>query len=374
MTRQRLAIFNSAPPAQVLGAGGSWYRVSNAANLAAGEPLQVDLMDEIGGWGVQASDFLRDLRAADDGQRPVVVNIASIGGDVWQGIAISNALRRMGDRVTACITSVAASIASVVAVGAHRVVMPENAMMMIHNPWAVVAGEADELREAADLLDKVKAALVATYRAKAPALSEDELAKMLSAETWLTAAEAHAMGLVDEVQPLLPIKASARLYAQCGRFKAAPAALLAALQPAADPAPASVVDPVEDPAPAAADPIALARLAASLCADKQLPVQAVSTVLAAGVASEADIRAGVERAVTIRDLCVTAKLPELALSLLASGLDVEAARARLFDKIVTNAGADLDNTPPDSPVRAPCWFACCRCLPKTPRCCGQPLR
>lgn len=351
MTRQRVAIFNSAPPAQVLGAGGSWYRVSNAANLAAGEPLQVDLMDEIGGWGVQASDFLRDLRAADDGQRPVVVNIASIGGDVWQGIAISNALRRMGDRVTACITSVAASIASVVAVGAHRVVMPENAMMMIHNPWAVVAGEADELREAADLLDKVKAALVATYRAKAPALSEDELAKMLSAETWLTAAEAHAMGLVDEVQPLLPIKASARLYAQCGRFKAAPAALLAALQPAADPAPA--VDPVADPAPAAADPIALARLAASLCADKQLPVQAVSTVLATGVKSEADIRAGVERAVTIRDLCVTAKLPELALSLLASGLDVEAARARLFDKIVTNAGADLDNTPPAASTSAP---------------------
>lgn len=352
MTRQRVAIFNSAPPAQVLGAGGSWYRVSNAANLAAGEPLQVDLMDEIGGWGVQASDFLRDLRAADDGQRPVVVNIASIGGDVWQGIAISNALRRMGDRVTACITSVAASIASVVAVGAHRVVMPENAMMMIHNPWAVVAGEADELREAADLLDKVKAALVATYRAKAPALSEDELAKMLSAETWLTAAEAHAMGLVDEVQPLLPIKASARLYAQCGRFKAAPAALLAALQPAADPAPAPAVDPVEDPAPAA-DPIALARLAASLCADKQLPVQAVSTVLATGVKSEADIRAGVERAVTIRDLCVTAKLPELALSLLASGLDVEAARARLFDKIVTNAGVDLDNTPPAASTSAP---------------------
>lgn len=353
MTRQRVAIFNSAPPAQVLGAGGSWYRVSNAANLAAEEPLQVDLMDEIGGWGVQASDFLRDLRAADDGQRPVVVNIASTGGDVWQGIAISNALRRMGDRVTACITSVAASIASVVAVGTHRVVMPENAMMMIHNPWAYVAGEADELREAADLLDKVKAALIATYRAKAPALTEDELAKMLSAETWLTAAEAHALGLVDEVQPLLPIKASARLYAQCGRFKAAPAALLAALQPAADPAPAPAVDPVADPAPAAADPVALARLAASLCADKQLPVQAVSTVLAAGVKSEADIRAGVERAVTIRDLCVTAKLPELALSLLASGLDVEAARARLFDKMVANAGADLDNTPPAASTSAP---------------------
>lgn len=344
MTRQRLAVFNSAPRTPEPSTSGSWYRVSNAASLAANAPLQVDLMDEIGGWGVQASDFLRDLRAADDGQRPVVVNIASTGGDVWQGIAISNALRRMGNRVTACITSVAASIASVVAVGAHRVVMPENAMMMIHNPWAYVAGEADELREAADLLDKVKTTLIATYRAKAPALTEENLARMLSAETWLTAAEAHALGLVDEVQPLLPIKASARLYAQCGRFKAAPVALLAALQPAADPAPAA--GPVADPAPAAADPMVLARLAASLCADKQLPVQAVSTVLAAGAASEADIRAGVERAVTIRDLCITAKLPELALSLLASGLDVDAARARLFDKIVAHAGADLDNTPP----------------------------
>lgn len=351
MKRQRIKIYNGPPAVPDASAGGSWYRINNAANLAAGEALQIDLMDEIGGWGIQASDFMRDLRAADDGQRQIVVNIASLGGDVWQGIAISNALRRLGARCTARIESIAASIASIIAVGAHRVEMPENAMMMIHNPWTWAAGEADDLREAADLLDKVKAALIATYRAKAPDLSAEELDKMLSAETWLTAAEAKAMGLVDEVLPLAPIKASARLHEQVRRFRNAPPSLLQALAPPADdPPPAN--DPPENPPPAdppapPVDPVAMAKLAASLCAEKQLPMQAMATVLAvSGLKGETEIKAAIEQAVTIRDLCKTAKLPELAGSLLASGLDVEAARARLFDKLVAAAGEDLDSTPP----------------------------
>lgn len=342
MTRKR-PVFNSPPAAPQ---SGSWYRIGNAANLAANEPLPIDLMDEIGGWGIMASDFIRELRAADDGQRPVHVHIASLGGDVWQGIAISNALRNLGERCTVRIESIAASIASVIAVGAHRVEMPENAMMMIHNPWTWAAGDAAELRDAADLLDKVKGTLIACYQAKAPGLSDGELTELLDKETWLTAAEAKAMGLVDEVLPLRPIQANAAMSERMRRFRNAPASLLAELDPPAPPPPAP--PPVgEPPQPDPAAALALAQLAASLCAEHQLPLQAMATVLASSsLRDDASVRAAVNNAIQIRDLCVVAKLPELTGSLLASGLDVESARARLFDKMVAAAGDDLDNTPP----------------------------
>ncbi|RKQ61380.1 ATP-dependent protease ClpP protease subunit [Vogesella indigofera] len=339
-------IFNG--PAPEPAASGNWYRISNAANLAADQSLEVELYDDIGVWGIRAADFIRDLKAADDGQRPIVIAISSLGGDVFDGLAIHNTLRRLGNRVTARIDSVAASIASIIAVGAHRVVMPANSMMMIHNPWTFAMGEAEDLRATADMMDKVRDNLVGCYRAKAPALSADELVKMLDDTTWLTAQEALALGLVDEVTDLVPLKASANLRAGLGRLKNAPPALLQALDepatPPADPAPA----PAPDPAPlAAADPVAMAKLAARLCNEASLPAVAVDSVITvSALASDSAIRSAVAQATEIRDLCKTAKLPDLANSLIASGLDVESARARLFDKMVAGAGEELDNLPP----------------------------
>ncbi len=341
-------IFNGPAPAPA--ASGSWYRISNAANLAADQALEVELYDDIGVWGIRAADFIRDLKAADDGQRPIVIAISSLGGDVFDGLAIHNTLRRLGNRVTARIDSVAASIASIIAVGAHRVVMPANSMMMIHNPWTFAMGEAEDLRATADMMDKVRGNLVGCYRAKAPALSADELVKMLDDTTWLTAQEALALGLVDEVTDLVPLKASANLRAGLGRLKNAPPALLQALDepatPPADPAPAPA--PAPDPAPpAAADPVAMAKLAARLCNEASLPAVAVDSVITvSALASDSAIRSAVAQATEIRDLCKTAKLPDLANSLIASGLDVESARARLFDKMVAGAGEELDNLPP----------------------------
>ncbi|MBI3143813.1 MAG: ATP-dependent Clp protease proteolytic subunit [Pseudogulbenkiania sp.] len=355
MNQRKPRIFNSAPPPEA--GADSWYRINNAAGDDASQPLEIELYDEIGGWGIRAVDFLRDLKAADDGQRDIIVAINSLGGDVFDGIAIHNTLRRLGNRVTVRIDSVAASIASVIAAGAHQVVMPENAMLMIHNPWTVTWGEADDLRATADMMDKVRANLIACYRAKAPALEEAELIKMLDDTTWLTAQEAVALGLADVIADTVPLKASAAMRAGLGRLKNAPPALLKALEqappknePPVDPPANPDPEPQNDPKP---DPVALARLATRLCNEAGLSAVAVDSVVAASsLGSEPAVRAGVERAVTIRDLCKTAKLPELADSLMASGLDVEAARSRLFDKLVANAGDELDNTPPE-PEAAP---------------------
>ncbi|MBW7566290.1 Clp protease ClpP [Chromobacterium subtsugae] len=340
MTRQARVVNMATPSAHPEGDG--WYRISNQA-AGAGQPLEVELYDQIGFWGIRAADLLRELKAADDGLRPIEVGINSIGGDVFDGLAIHNAFRRYGERVTVRIDGVAASIASVIAVGAHRVVMPANAMMMIHNPGIEYAsGEADDLRTLADMMDKAKASLIAAYRAKAPSLAEDELSRMMDATTWLTAQEALALGLVDEVTDSVKLTASAGQRASIGRMRNAPAALLAALQGETPPAPVVPADP-------AAGGVELVNLLARLCLEAKLPTEAVAAVASASrMANEAEIRRGVEQAVAVRNLCLTAKLPELANSLIASGVSEDAARARLFDKLVINAGEELDNVVPEA--------------------------
>ncbi|MCK6435979.1 head maturation protease, ClpP-related [Rivihabitans pingtungensis] len=319
----------------------SWYRIKAAAGDNGAKPIEIELYGEIGGWGIRAIDFLRELKALDDGTSPVHVGINSLGGDVFEGLAINNAFRRLGDRVTVRIDSVAASIASVIAVGAHQVVMPENAMMMIHNPWTDYAwGEADDLRKAADMLDKVRDNLVASYRAKAPQLDEAELIKMLDDTTWLTAQEAVALGLADIVATTVPLKASAAMRG-LSRLKNAPQTLIRALT--VPPPPQNT--PPEPPA-ASSDTVALAKLATRLCAEANFPALAECVVTRSALANEAAVREAVEQAIVVRDLCVTAKLPDLADGFIRAGLSADTARTRLFDKLVTAAAGDFDPTPP----------------------------
>ncbi len=124
------------------------------------------------------------------------VRINSEGGDMFAGIAIRNMLASHPGEVTCIVEGLAASSASIVAM-AGKTVMRSGAMMMIHNPWAIVAGDADDMRAAAGMLDKSKSALVSIYQDKT-GKSEAELKAMLSAETWMTAGEAVEAGFADE--------------------------------------------------------------------------------------------------------------------------------------------------------------------------------
>jgi ATP-dependent Clp protease protease subunit len=135
------------------------------------------------------------------------ISINSGGGDVFAGQAIHSILRRHKAHKTVYIDGLAASIASVVAMAGDRVVMPKNAMMMIHNPWTVAMGDARDFRKLADTLDQLREGLIAAYQHKAP-MDRSEMIRLLNAETWMTAEEAVQMGFADEIEQSKKVKAS----------------------------------------------------------------------------------------------------------------------------------------------------------------------
>lgn len=135
-------------------------------------------------------------------QRPNVsqinIYINSYGGSVFEGTAIYNQLKRHPAHKTVYVDGFACSIASVIAMAGDEVVMPRNALMMVHNMWMGIAGNSAELRKAADDLDKINEAGRAAYLEKAgDKLTPEMIAQLEDDETWLTADECIGYGLAD---------------------------------------------------------------------------------------------------------------------------------------------------------------------------------
>lgn len=127
------------------------------------------------------------------------IYINSYGGSVFEGTAIYNQLKRHSAKKVVHVDGFACSIASVIAMAGDEVIMPRNALMMIHNMWMGVYGNAAELRKAADDLDTINAAGRKAYLVKAgDKLTEEKLVEMMDAETWLTAEQCIAFGLADK--------------------------------------------------------------------------------------------------------------------------------------------------------------------------------
>jgi len=189
-------------PSPTTMSSGHWYTIRAARRGVA----EVTLYDEIGGWGVRAADFRADLRAIGDVSQ-INLHIHSPGGDVFDGMAIYNLLADHPARVNVRIDGLAASMASVIAMAGDTITIPENAMMMIHRPWGMQGGDADDMRQYADLLDKVEANLISAYTRKT-GLSDDEVRDLLAAETWLTGPEAVERGFADMIAEPLTAAAS----------------------------------------------------------------------------------------------------------------------------------------------------------------------
>lgn len=142
------------------------------------------------------ADNLNGMTAADI----VVLYINSMGGSVKEALGIYSVLQRCPAPVTAYIDGFACSAASVIAMAADKVIMPRNTAMMIHNASGGAWGTANDLRKAADDLDVINRAAIQSYTMHAgDKLPEDELQKMLDAETWLTAEDCVKWGLADEL-------------------------------------------------------------------------------------------------------------------------------------------------------------------------------
>jgi ATP-dependent protease ClpP protease subunit len=330
----------------------TWYAV-HASGESTERVIEVFVYGEIGAWGITANQFVQDLRAMDDGVSPVVAAFNSIGGDLFDGLAMHNALSRLGERCTGRIDALAASAASVAVCGAHRVVIAANAMLMIHNPYTYTGGSAEDFRRVADVLDQTLEAIIAAYKAKAPDIDDAELRRMVDAETWLTANEAVALGLADEVGDGVKVKACLGQGAVLQRFQNAPADLLAQLDepPEADPD----LEPVDPPpVPPVVDSAKLALMVTQRCTAAGISNLIEPLLKSTQLESEEIVLAGLARAKAINDLCVAARLPEFSAEYVAAGLDAPAVRARLFDKIVTSGkGFEIDNSLPLADDLAP---------------------
>lgn len=217
----------------------SWFR------MQAGHQSDADIYiyDEIGFWGVTAKQFISDLNALGDITH-INLHINSPGGDVFEGIAIFNALKTHGASITVYVDGVAASMASVIAMVGNPVIMPENTFMMIHKPFGFTGGDAEDMRTYADLLDKVEAVLLPAYAQKT-GKTTDEIAAMLADETWMSGAECLAHGFADQVTPA--VKAMACIQSKrTEEFKKMPESIRNMITPPRNSAPR-----VQDDEPAA---------------------------------------------------------------------------------------------------------------------------
>jgi len=197
------------------------------------------------GWEITPAAVAAAMKGLGKAE-PLTVRVNSFGGSAFDGIAIHNMLARHQGEKTVIVEGVAASAASLIAMAGDRIVMPENAMLMIHNAAGGVLGGAEDMRRYAGLLDSISAAYRATYAART-GRGEDEIKDLMDAETWMTAAQAVELGFATETAPPAEVRAVASALA--GEFRRMPEAARALLReiPAAS-RPAST-PPAVPPAP-----------------------------------------------------------------------------------------------------------------------------
>lgn len=328
----------------------AWFRFEDSAT----DPSTVDLhiIDFIAGWeddwlarnwgydlGVTARAFVEQLAALDEQVKTIRLHINSPGGDVQAAVNIANALRDQrakGRAVDTFVDGLAASAASIIAMAGGRVVMADNALMMIHNPWSYVAGNAAEMRQTADVLDTIRGQIVATYQWHSEQ-SADELAALMDAESWLNADEAIAAGLATEKTQGLQAAASIsavdldRLHVPV-KYRARVKALL---KPSTEPNPAE-----------AAHVLRICREAECLDLAEALVTERVTLEQAqARVTAERERRAAATaRETEIRAICAVEHQEDLADGYVRGQMTPADVRAHLVTIAAKLDGQEIDTT------------------------------
>lgn len=358
-----------------------WFEMRASAQQAA----EIAIYDDIGAYGVSARDFIAELRTLS---APVIhLSINSPGGSVFDALAMYNALRQHPADIMVDVLGVAASAASLVAMAGDKITMPDNAFMMVHNPWGATAGNAEELRGMADTLDKIGASLVSIYAART-GKPEDEIKALLDAETWLNAEEAVLHGFADELRPALKVAASFDMERLPENVRASIVQTTITTTtwtedeeyppPAADPAADPADDPADDPAEVsaraaqAATAQAAERALASVpmaAAAQPVPVvdfKAVESWLLAHAERNGIKLAGrfplvSETHAEIVAVCQAARVPELADRAIMAGVPLAALRHILMQyRAAQDAAIDLNHHIPaaaDGSLASQVWNA-----------------
>jgi len=183
-------------------------KIAWTINAKSETEAEVLLYDDIGKyWGKSAKDFVKEIKELGD-VTSITLRINSAGGSVFEAQAMYNYLRLHKAHKTVRIDGLAASAASVLAMVGDKIIMPSNALMMIHNPWTFAWGESTDMRKVAEVLDKVRDTLAAVYVART-GLEYEKIKAMMDEETWMSADEALSMGFCDETDEAIEIAACA---------------------------------------------------------------------------------------------------------------------------------------------------------------------
>lgn len=184
-----------------------WDAGVRAADEAASD-TSISIYDVIGedpwsGGGTTAKRIAAALRSI--GQKDVVVNINSPGGDLFEGIAIYNLLRAHEKKVTVRVMGIAASAASVIMMAGDEIQIARAGFVMIHNCWVLAVGNRHDMREIADWLEPFDGAMADVYSARSGRTAK-EIAKLMDEETWIGGKDAVDKGFADDFLPADQVK------------------------------------------------------------------------------------------------------------------------------------------------------------------------
>lgn len=329
-----------------------WYEIKAAANDSA----EIWIYEQIGedwwsGEGVTAKNFCKELAALK--VTAIDLHINSPGGSVFDGQAIYNALKRHPANVTVYIDGIAASIASVIALAGNSVVMAANALFMIHNPWGMSQGSADDMRKYADLLDKVRETIVSVYREKC-GLDDAAIIAAMDAETWMTAEEAQAFGFVDQIGDELKLAACFDLK-QLG-FRNVPQAATVKVEVEVDSSNTSLESDTEQPGcyctgctpemtcpdcPDQATCINPGKTSAAAAATTQAPAAEILEVVTMSTVPTAPANGAARNiqaeAAEIAALCNANKCPEKIADFISAGVTPDQAARQILDLLASGA-------------------------------------
>lgn len=178
-----------------------WYDFKNEASRGI---VDVYIFDEIGNFGVSAQSFIEEIKSHKGS--PMNIHVNCVGGDVFEGMAIYNVIKKRSAKTTVYIEGIAASMGSVIALAADRVIMAENSLFMIHNAWGGATGEARDMMKTAKLLEKISGEIADIYTKKT-GMPYDKVKDMMDEETWLSAEEAYDLGFVDSISDAIKVAA-----------------------------------------------------------------------------------------------------------------------------------------------------------------------
>jgi len=179
----------------------NWFDIKAESSTDA---VDVYIFDEVGTFGINAKSFIEEIKAYKG--QPMDLHLNCVGGDVFEGMAIYNVIKKRKAKTTVYIEGIAASMGSVIALAADEVVMAENSLFMIHNAFGGAMGEADEMRKTAAVLDKISNEIADIYTKKTN-LPFGRIKEMMDEETWLNADEAFELGFVDSISDAIKVAA-----------------------------------------------------------------------------------------------------------------------------------------------------------------------